>query len=78
MGWGGGTEVFDLVADELIENNNVYSDGNYYGGMVVDPLVKLYRLLGYSMDWDNEQDSKYWDDPVIGRILGNTFEEDEE
>lgn len=46
--------------------------------MVVDPLVKLYRLLGYSMDWDNEQDSKYWDDPVIGRILGNTFEEDEE
>ena len=74
MGWSGGGEIFDCVADELL---NLYS--NAY-----DTDIPMYRLLNIlsslycvleNRDWDNQKESAYWTHSKIGRVLGNTFEE---
>lgn len=71
MGWGGGTEIFDQVADDLIEINYEWSgDDKLEYSIVFKPLKNLYKVLS-DKDWDNECESKYWDHPIIGRILGN-------
>lgn len=79
MGWGGGTEIFDAVADELLEYNAQLTGGTDYISHfgVIKPLKNLYKVL-CKKDWDNACESKYWDHPVIGKILGNTFESDEQ
>ena len=80
MGWGGGTEIFDTVADELTCGK--YEEGGDLWAIDIEPeityqiLSSLYIELS-RQDWDNEYESRYWDHPVIGRILGNTFEYDE-
>lgn len=72
MGWGAGTEIFDQVADDLLEADyawrNIQSD--YDESIVITPLTNLYSLLR-DMDWDVMDESKYWEHPVIGKILGN-------
>ena len=76
MGWSGGTEIFDLVADELmILHIKDYRPISLLE--VVNPLYPLNKKLE-DMDWDNQNESKYYDHPVIGRILGNKFEDEEE
>lgn len=75
---GKGTEIFDQVADDLIDIN--YEWTGYYEelmpSIVINPLKNLHQILS-DLDWDNEDESKYWEHPVIGRILGNTFEDEE-
>jgi hypothetical protein len=71
MGWSGGTEIFDTVAEELISIKYMYE------GDKLNILTSLEDVLS-DKDWDNQCESSYWDDPVIGRILGNDFEEEGE
>jgi len=73
MGWSGGTEIFDKVASELEELSwRWVREYNHEDFMV--PLTNLYLTL-CSLDWDTESESRYWNHDVIGKILGNTFEE---
>jgi hypothetical protein len=71
MGWSGGTEIFDTVAEELISANCMSEHDR------IKVLTSLEDALSHK-DWDNQCESSYWDDPVIGRILGNDFEEEGE
>lgn len=76
MGWSGGTEIFDCVTAELMNFQvNTYD---------VDlPRYRMLNLLSSlkcaleDQDWDNHSESTYWTHPMIGKILGNTFEEEE-
>lgn len=72
MGWSRGTEIFDQVADDLIELTVWYNISEE----ALPVLVNLYKVLSDS-DWDTEYESKYWEHPTIGKILGNTFEEED-
>lgn len=78
MGWSSATEIFDQVADDLLEANYQFVGDiqEIHPTIVTTPLKNLYRVL-YDSDWDTECESKYWDHPVIGIILGNDqlFEE---
>jgi len=75
MGWSGGTEIFDCVADELIE---VYSSCDIPMYKVMNILSALKCTLE-DQDWDTLNESTYWTHPKIGDVLGNTFEgEDDE
>ena len=80
MGWSGGTDVFDQVASDLLEADynwrNIQKDLD--DSIVITPLKNLHKVLSHDLDWDNEGESRYWDHPVIGLILGNTFESDEQ
>ena len=73
MGWGGGTEIFDTMACEL---RNLSWDWvrDSTREEFMEPLEVLYQKLR-KLDWDIQQESRYWDDPIIGKILGNKFEE---
>jgi hypothetical protein len=76
MGWSGGTEIFDTVAESLIRASSDRTGGLQHG-LVVTPLENLYKVLS-DLDWDNECESDYWEHPIIGEILGNDFEEEGE
>ena len=71
MGWSGGTKIFDTVAEELTSIKYMYESDK------LNILTSLEDVLS-DKDWDNQCESSYWDDPVIGRILGNDFEEEGE
>lgn len=76
MGWGGGTEIFDAVAKVL----EPFCDENEYieeQELAEDVLYSLLFELE-KQDWDNHQESNYWDHPVVGKILGNEFEDEDE
>ena len=74
MGWNGGTQIFDTVANELDYLRNYvslpqHSEGDYFKAVLVPLLCTLE-----DMDWDNHQESDYWEHPIVGAILGNEVE----
>jgi hypothetical protein len=71
MGWCGRTEIFDCVAKHMLNISEINDLDHSY---ILEDLLQVL----YDKDWDNVGESDYWDHPVIGRILGNTFEEDED
>lgn len=71
MGWSGGTEVFDAVVEELKADKTIYTE------TIINVLERLEDVLS-DLDWDCQCESEYWEDALIGRILGNTFEDDED
>lgn len=71
MGWSSGARVFDAVAEELLAAKGMREEDR------INVLTRLEDELS-DLDWDCQCESEYWDDPLIGRILGNTFEEDED
>lgn len=71
MGWSSGTEIFDTVANEIVDISYNWTGEPYHEAIVTPLLTKLYEQLSYK-DWDTECESEYWDDPVIGKILGNS------
>lgn len=72
MGWGRGTQIFDQVVEDLLELTTEYN----ISGEEIPALMNLYKVLS-DLDWDNECESAYWGHPVIGKILGNPFEEED-
>lgn len=73
MGWSGGTDVFDVMAAELEEQSWCWTR-EYNHCEFMEPLLALVAVLD-DLDWDNHSESQYWDHPIIGKILGNNFEE---
>lgn len=76
MGWGGGTEIFDNVVEALKDLSWNWVREEYHEDFM-EPLKRLVTVLE-KQDWDNHQESNYWDHPVVGKILGNDLEEDDD
>lgn len=73
MGWSGGTDVFDEVAwyvEPCLYNED-------FKPVIEATLSQLLSGLA-KKDWDIKDESNYWTHPIIGRILGNTFEEEDD
>ncbi len=76
MGWSGGTEIFDCVVDALDNSLDIvycpqHTDEAYMN-LVLKPLLRVLE----DQDWDTQNESTYWTHPIIGKILGNTLEEE--
>ena len=71
MGWSGGTEIFDCVLNKM---NSISQDYEIQHSALIILAEELVKVLE-DQDWDNHSESNYWTHPVIGKILGNTFEE---
>ena len=64
MGWCSATEVFDPVAGFILER----IEGPEDRIEAKKVLTKLIEVLE-DRDWDCQQDSDYWDDPLIQEIF---------
>jgi hypothetical protein len=60
MGWCSATDIFDNVAGALLDNKKKLDTRSV--------LMKLIEALE-SGDWDCQQDSAYWDNPVVQGIM---------
>lgn len=69
MGWGGGTEIFDCVVEDLLHFEVNDSDDTAFDYIVFN----LYRQL-CNQDWDNFCESKYYMDERIMISLGKLDE----
>ena len=71
MGWCSGTQIFDDVAGQILDKDEID---------VKEVLTSLIQSLQY-MDWDCESDSAYWEHPVVREIFMELepewFEDDE-
>lgn len=75
MGWSGGTEILDCVLNKMDSISQDYEIQHSALLILAEELVKALE----DQDWDTACESDYWTHPVIGKILGNTFEgEDDE
>lgn len=57
MGWGSGTELFDAVAESIINSPLTRKEK-------VKILVTLIEAME-DKDWDCQQDSRYWNEPLV-------------
>jgi len=72
MGWANGTEIFDKVVKSLLEGDEELNS---------DKSITVIKVLVEALedrDWDCQYESNYWSHYIIGRILGNDFEEERE
>lgn len=61
MGWTGGTDVFDGMVREISELDLPY-----------EAQVRLLKALAdllEDQDWDTENESAYWDDPLVQEVM---------
>lgn len=61
MGWCSGTPIFDAVAENILDSE-----------LPIERQFDIMRTLTvamYERDWDCEQDSPYYDHPVIQRVM---------
>ena len=63
MGWCSGTPIFDTVCEEVLELKVSQSIKERI-------LTKLIEAME-DQDWDCQYDSDYWNDPLVGSLLGN-------
>lgn len=58
MGWCSGTEIFDRVVEILLEPH-------------LDKKKIIKELLDVleDQDWDCQQDSLYWDHPLVRKVF---------
>lgn len=71
MGWCSATIIFDSVVGALLDHQKINKK---------DVITMLIRKLEDG-DWDCQQDSDYWDHPMVQEIFREMhphwFEEDE-
>lgn len=67
MGWCSGTETFDKVAGAVL--NSKLPEADQY-----DILYILADSLG-DRDWDCQQDSAYWNHPLVQRVFEDLYPE---
>lgn len=60
MGWCSGTRVFDAVAKALLSENEELDKKQ---------VLKYVILALQDADWDCEQDSDYWDHPLVREVF---------
>ena len=68
MGMSSGGELFDPVVSSLI------GDAGLEDCIDRNTIKVLIECLE-DMDWDTQCESEFWEHPIIGKMLGNTFEE---
>ena len=63
MGWSSGTEIFDTVVKDVLENKSK------------NEIIK--NLLGVltDADWDTINESKYFNDPIVLEVIKEKFPE---
>lgn len=61
MGWCSATVIFDKIAKYVLEHDPD-SEESY------QLLLALASAL-FDMDWDCEEDSVYWDHPLVQRVM---------
>jgi len=59
MGWCSATEIFDNVCDSLLGD---------FPKSPEDTIKELLTVLE-DMDWDCQNDSAYWDHPVVQKVM---------
>lgn len=71
MGWGSGVYIFDSIAKALLTDKPVDKKATLRA--VIDVLD--------DGDWDTQQDSYYWDHPIVREIFAEKhpgwFEDEE-
>ena len=72
MGWCSGTETFDVAVGGILNEDN----------MTPKDRIKMLIQAWQNMDWDCEQDSQYWNHPVVRQafkeLWPDWFGDDEE
>lgn len=58
MGWCSATEIFDVVVGEIL-----------HPGLDKEGIIKLLIETLENNDWDCHQDSVYYDNPIVQKIL---------
>jgi hypothetical protein len=61
MGWCSATEIFDKMAKFVLESEQPH-----------DAKFNTLRELAVALengDWDCQQDSVYWDDPIVQEVM---------
>lgn len=73
MGWCSGTQIFDDVASVLLGKKKTKTPKE---------VLKLLAKAMEDMDWDCQQDSDYWDHPIVKEVFKELhpdwFEDDED
>lgn len=65
MGWCSGTDIFDVIADIVLIDNNLSNK------QVRSILKALIEVLD-EHDWDCQADSKWYNDRFVGSIFEET------
>ena len=65
MSWGGGTQIFDVVVNNLFKHE-------LEPVIIKDIVINLLDVLE-SQDWDNVGESSYFDDPLIKFVLKERY-----
>ena len=63
MGWCSGTEIFDVVAEAVLED----LPKEEILGRLIDVLE--------DHDWDCQCDSDYWNNPIVRKLFEERFPE---
>jgi hypothetical protein len=81
MGWCSATKHFDAVADKLVEIEKSLADSKLdeevqkglacLGRYILEEVLETLRDTLEEGDWDCQCESKYWNHPKIGPLLGN-------
>lgn len=70
MGWCSGTRIFDNTADALFRVKLSDDERSKVLTTLIDAL--------WEMDWDCEEDSRYWHHETVGVLLGNDGDDEDE
>ena len=62
MGFCSGTEIFDKVAEHVLNSSELSEDMKY---SIVKTLIEVLE----DHDWDCEQDSEYFRNPIVLRAM---------
>jgi len=62
VGWCSGTDVFDPVAEAILNHNHLTADEK------VALLVVLINAL-WNKDWDCQDESEHWQHPLVQRAM---------
>lgn len=60
MGWASAVEIFDVVAGALLDDKDEVNK---------KAVLKILAQLLEDGDWDTQQDSQYYDHPVVHEIM---------
>jgi len=63
MGWSNGTEIFDQTMKTVLEQK--LSDKSTL------EIAEVLKNALQNEDWDTEDESEYYEHPVIGEVFGS-------
>lgn len=70
MGWCSGTDIFDVVCETMLNPENVNVDPNT--GLTVSNTKEVLKKIIVElelMDWDCQQETEFWDSPIVQEVF---------